>query len=428
MIENANLATQSDFLEDNMNPYSPNDSTQIEIMTDTFDYLPLAADTLDLSQTQLTEAFTASQHISDATKRWSVYLGNLALIGFEQWLNQQIDHHIKLDRSQIHIPEPDNGSPITTVKNLFANGFRLCLIVVPGQPDAMIDIPKNAIDRDIAHFYVPVTIYEASQEIHIGEFLRGDVFLKNAQTFPLQTNRDSTCAIPFDWFSTDYDRFLLTLNSMKPATIDLTQTLQTNTGAETPSIVIKLARWFEREINELIEDLTWTLIPPWQIASAMRGDTIMRPMDTDPLRDLNHAEGFLPIFKSLTQRGIHLSPNSRAAYKGVQIGEYSLQLCVLAALLPSTKQSTTADSLEWSLMAILKPKHDRYLPDNIHLRISDAGSMLVEQGTQSGKPGGSLFIRAIGEGNEELTVTISYTNPEDGTSQTFQSIFTIDEV
>jgi hypothetical protein len=429
------LITHFNLLEDRMNPSSNPLKPQLasllaplETMTDAldYDYLPLPAGSFSLSPDQVSGAMAASQPIADSRKRWAVYLGHLALTGFEQWLGQQLENHIQLDRSQAQIPEPEGHGRITIVKNLLANGFRLCLIVVPGQPDEMIDIPPLAIESELeaeleselADFYIPVTLYEDLHQVRIGEFLTKEALVKHRQASPLSLNRDGTYAVPLDWFSSDCDRLLLILNTLQPAP-------SSPVPKPDPQPVFNLARWFKREVNDLIEDLTWTLIPSWQIASAMRGDTIsMRPMDAN-LRNLEDTESFLPIFKSLTQQGIHLYANSRAAYQNIQIGDHVLQLCVLAAPLPHSTPAEANSAPEWSLMAILKPQHERYLPDQIYLRIADAGSMLVEQGTQASKPGGSLFVRATGEANEQLTVTIS--QPQDGTSQMVQLIFTLDE-
>jgi hypothetical protein len=415
------FTTKFDFQEDSMNsPITPSFDSDFDLEWDE-NYIPISPNCLTLSQTQIDRAVTASQHIQDPEKNWAVYLSQLALSGFEQWLERQVTPDITLDRHKVQILEPAHSGAPTTVQNLSANGFKLCLITTSGQPDDYIDIPQNAIVPPFAHFYIVIIIHEELRQVQVREFLSGDALQTLQQKSPFSLNRDGTYAIPAECFNPDLDRLLLNLSCLQPTAPQKT--------------VINLSRWFEQEVRDWVEDLvegleaiTWTLIPTWQVASAMRGDTTsLRPIrkaaNQVTRSPQEGAEGFLPIFKSLTQQGIHLSPNSRAAYQTLQLGNHSLQLCVLAALLPSSNNVP-----QWSLMAILKPQRDRLLPDGIYLRISDPGTMLVEQGTQASKPVGSLFIRAIGEGHEELTVTVSYTDPQNGSSQISQSVFTIDEV
>jgi hypothetical protein len=70
-------------------------------------------------------------------------------------------------------------------------------------------------------------------------------------------------------------------------------------------------------------------------------------------------------------------------------------------------------------MVILKPKLGTYLPDGIHLQISEQDTPLLEQQTQPESPVGSLFTRVVGERHEQFIIRVSQL---DGTSVTLSPI------
>lgn len=269
------------------------------------------------------------------------------------------------------------------------------------------------IDSAIADFYIPVAIDEEIQQARIERFLPSSSLLQHQTKTPLRTNRDGTYDISVDWFDTDCDRLLLTLSCTQPEPISTPQSDSNRVAS-----VINLGQWFRQQIDDLTQELAWTLFPTWQIAGAMRGETPFR--DTG-FRDTG-AEGFLAILKALAQQGTHFSPELRAGYQTVQLGEQTLQLCILVAPL-----TAPGNPPEWSLMAILKPQDGGYLPAGIRLQIADQGTMLVEQGTQPHSRAGSLHVQAIGDHQETLTVTILQTSAEGSEQAIAQFPFQFEE-
>jgi hypothetical protein len=370
------------------------------------DYEPLPANTLLLSPNQASEAFAISHRVAEPQKRWSVYINALALAGFEQWLQSRTGQDIHMDRTQCSILEPTYAHAATAVHNLKANEFRLCLVAIPTCPDDIIALPKSVLGQ--ADFYIVIAVYEAQNQVSIQGWIQDTHLQHQRHLEPLETNRDHTYAVPTSWFATNLDQLLLMLSCTQPA-----KTSSPPIVSSLQQILVEPAtsvrRWIQRRVDTFIQDLEWCLLPTWQVAGALRGETGLLPGD-ESVSAIVEADAFLAILKTLARQGLTLTAETRAAYRNIHLGTLPLSLCVLTA--PSENPGQTP---EWSLTVILKSQIGEYLPSGLCLQISDQSALLVEQQTQPDVSVGSLFSRVVGERHEQFIVKISYV---DGTALT----------
>ena len=386
------------------------------------DYEPILPQGITLSATQVTDAFAIAQRSSHPNKRWSIYLNALALAGFEQWLTVRNAIDIQFDRTHSSILEPIQDHSATAVHNIEANGFRICLIAIPSCPDNIVSFPKSLLDQteQFAHFYIPIAIQEELSQINIQGWLTGQELHQQQTVTTLATNRDGTYAIPSTWFIPDLDRLLLTLSCTQPQPINNSirnatgNTIQNNPLREIlTEPITNVKRWIERRVDNLIQDLEWCLLPTWQVAGALRGETGLMSTEGE-IAAMEDADAFLTILKTLARQGLTVSSDTRAAYRTLYLGTLPLQLCIL------TKPLDVPGNLpEWSLTVILKPKIGTYLPDGIGLQITEQDTRLVEHQTQPESPVGSLFTRVVGERHEQFIIRVSQ---RDGTSLTLSPI------
>jgi len=182
----------------------------------------LSTDAIALSDDQINQARFLSQRVVELEDRWQVYLNALALIGFEAWLHQR-SSDIAFNSQFSRVVQSSTRAGVTAICNVVANHFKLCLIGIGITPDADLAIPTAAIDQDdcIAHFYIPIQVYEELGHILIAGFLTSDQLNQHCETTGLQASSNNTYCLPFTWFKPDVARLLLQLSCLTPTAISL---------------------------------------------------------------------------------------------------------------------------------------------------------------------------------------------------------------
>lgn len=379
----------------------------------TFDVLPefepLAPDAIALSPEAIDSAFALSQRSPQTENQWQIYLTALALKGFEQWLHDRAE--LTPQRTNCTILSSPVADATTAACNLQVNGFRLCLIGIESVFDGNIAIPAAALDSPdcVAHFYVPVEVYEEQAHIHISGFLRYDQWQQHQAT-SLQRSEDGTYRLPIDWFETDVNRLLLHLSCLEPSAIALPHTAPMPLNlAATPAQLrqllvqpaISIGHWLRQQWDEATQDLS-AILKPLEFAGAMRGDRdhAMRSPSTD----------FDTILTTLKRAGRTIPSNLQGMYRDWTFANYPLRLYVATS--PIVVETQTA---EWSILIILTRQNQMNLPSGIRLQVSDGNSLIGEQVLTDATTADYLYLTAIGTLEEQFIVTIALA---DGTALT----------
>ncbi|MEM1395279.1 MAG: DUF1822 family protein, partial [Cyanobacteria bacterium P01_H01_bin.150] len=103
-------------------------------------------------------AKNSSKDISGEKNQWKTYLNNLTLLGFEEWLQEQL---------------PDIDIKQTGI-NLQVGKFKVQLITVDNMIDDFVNIPLDNINSPnlAAHFYVLVEVLEEIEQLRIHGLIR----------------------------------------------------------------------------------------------------------------------------------------------------------------------------------------------------------------------------------------------------------------
>ncbi len=353
------------------------------------------------------QAIDLSQSVIDPEKRWQVYLNALAIAGFEQWLHHR-PTDIQLDRSHCRILEPITSLSSTAVYHLQANGFRLCLVAIESLSDQVITIPEIAIDRPefVAQFYVPISIYEESEQVKIHGFLRYDELIQHRQAEPLQATPSGSYWVPQAWFDRDLDRLLLYLSCLDPSAIPLP------TANRVPSAALALrqvmvqpmvntGRWlqaqFEQVTDQITEQINWILLPQISFATAIRDTLTNLNLALDP-----PTEAFTRILTSIVRQGMQVPENARTAYQDIELAGHRFRMYVMIApIVPQIEHP------EWTLLAILTPQSEVSFPPGSCLQISDGTAVIAEQTVPSTIQVDYLCGSVIGDYNEQFFITLT---------------------
>ncbi len=362
---------------------------------------PLDAITLTNQQIQQAIQWTSSE--SEPREELQMYLNNLAMLGFESWLNQR-DSQLILERDQFK-------NTLNAVYQLKIDEFKICLLTQGILDDEIVTLPSSAItlntpatnpkdvpinnefSSDVAHFYVLVTVNEEQEQISLEGLIRYDQLKAYQQSGQLTLQPDHTYDIPLSWFDFDINHLLLYLSCLEPSAIQLpnltveSESPNLTVESDSPNPVFNVRAFLQGELEELTEYLSWLLLPPLGLANAFRS-----------IPTFEHLIG------ELRNEGLFIPDTARPVLQNFKFAELTLQSYALTWLLE--------DSNEWSLLVIVGTPNDEPLPFGLRLQIEDANGILSEQAIDSNHNEAYLYSQVIGEPNEQFTVTISFGNRE----------------
>jgi hypothetical protein len=221
------------------------------------------------------EHFEEAKKISDRNfqeaHRWKIYLNALALLGFEQWINERTQS-MKIDRDNCSIFHPENA-PVNThesatgtdvVANIKLGDFRLCLIIVDHLINEFITLPQELINsvKFAAHFYVIIEVLEEEEKLNIHGFFRQDQIIKYCQSMNFKNQADGCYLLPISWLDHEINNLLLSARFLELTAIPLTSAV---TGNNTVIKTINNAKnTAGRTIINLSDWLQGVFVAGWQ--------------------------------------------------------------------------------------------------------------------------------------------------------------------
>jgi hypothetical protein len=146
-------------------------------------------------------------------------------------------------------------------------------------------------------------------------------------------------------------------------------------------------RWLHNELDELAEELAWTLLPAPSFATA----TAMR----------STVEEFGAIVTQLDRQGVNIPPEARGAYREITLGDTPLQVYAVTWALQAEFTP------EWTLLLIVGTQPGSNLPPSLELRISDPTGVLVSLTSDVRSDNSYLFTSVIGTWEEKFIATLS---------------------
>lgn len=347
-----------------------------------------------LTQDKIEQSRQQSLTTQNFTHQWQIYLNTLALLGFEQWLKQRASD-ILIDSLEVLTQSTQVFSGFF---NVIMNDFKICLIPIESQSD-QVELPEVAVTSPelVAHFYIPIAIYEELAQVAVHSFLRYDQL--TAQLPLLHPDPDSFYNIPIAHFNSDLNHLLLYLRCSQPSAIPLTAiSPQPFTHSyQSTTTIINVRHWLQSELDELAQQLAWVLLPPLTLENAMR-------LTARVVNQPTPQERFEGVIKQLVRDGMTLPADARVAYQDLDLAGVAARLYAIAGTLPPDPTP------EWTLLLILGPRSQTPLPRNTQLQIGVSNTPLTQQTlTQQDN---YLYAKVIGTLKEQFGVTIIAPNTE----------------
>lgn len=163
------------------------------------------------------EHFDRAIEIIDSVKseahKWQTYLNALALIGFDEWLNERISEKTVNRYTNL----------IESVCYLNVGEFKLCLIATEHLLDEVVNVPQNTIEQQglAAHFYVVLEILEEQEQVIVRSVGRYDQLVNYIRRSNLQLLRDSFYQLPLSLFDAEPNDLLVYCRLLEPTAIPL---------------------------------------------------------------------------------------------------------------------------------------------------------------------------------------------------------------
>ncbi|XGV99109.1 MAG: DUF1822 family protein [Leptolyngbya sp. BL-A-14] len=408
--------------------------------TGLLDYASLPIAAVSLTAAQVDRAIDLSSRVNEP-QQWQTYLNALAVFGLEQWLQERAPNlTVNLDDCTAVQPA---DSPQPVVSNLSVGAFKLCLITNGSAIDAVITVPGAAIEQPdlAAHFYVLLEVAEEQEQVTVLGFVRYDQLTSQLQANRQQPDAEQNYALPLAWFDQEPDQLLLFLRCLEPIAIQLPVGGQeaegrrqeaggnlvdstSEAGANDVSgsrelgvgswegmtgdllqrvtqPAVNAGLWLRDELDQLAQQLSWSLLPPLETASALRSTPA----------ELN------AIAAALSRANIVVPRQTRVAYRDVIVDHLSLRLYAVAWSLFDAPSSGETTEQEWTLVLILGAQPDTTLTQPVSLRVSDQTQVLVERILE---PATSfVYASVIGSWDEQFIATIDLMNGQALTLQPF---------
>ncbi|MEO1341797.1 MAG: DUF1822 family protein [Cyanobacteria bacterium J06635_13] len=321
---------------------------------------------------------------------------------------------------------------------------------------ALIELPEYA-----AHFYLLVDVVEEQAEVRLNSFIAHEEIVRHQQETNLDVAADWTYEVPLAWFTHQPDDLLLRLRCLEPQPLQLpamsgaTESIltqlepllpqlrsgmplhQTLTWSQAAAILrdpellawlyrlqsnqltvaeslaslgsivtqtaVNVKSWLTNELDELAQNLAWTLLPPPVFAA-------------NGLRDLSvvnrtsPTEEFAALVTQLRRSGEDIPLEARGACQDFTLGDRQLRLFAV------TWRVEEGNLPEWSLLLVLGGQPQDYLPQGLRLELTESEMLLDTKTVDRDTADSYLYTQVIGELHEQFTVTITLA---DGTTFVF---------
>lgn len=347
---------------------------------DSLDFTESSVSAIKLTEVQIIQAGELAS-LTDENQRWQNYINNLALFGFQTWLNHRNPQYsLNVDNSQ---------NIVNAVSCLEIGEFRICLLTQGILEDEVISLPEDVISNrqtngNLAHFYVLVTVDEEKEDVTIDGLIRYDQLNVYMQSPELTLHDDFTYDIPLNYFDSDINHLLLYLRYLNPSAIQLPVSNPSINPQPIQETVINVAEWLNRKLDELSESLSWILLPPPELATSAG----FRNQSTTSIIDELRSEEIIP-------------DGAKTVLKEIKTANLELQLYAITWTLPENK---------WALLLILKKTDDLPLPFGLQLQIKSEDEIIKEETFSYENEEDYLQTQVEGIINQQFTITISLNN------------------
>ncbi len=250
-----------------------------------------------------------SQNVDGEKNQWKAYLNQLAVLGFEEWLKEQL---------------PDMKVKQTGV-NLQVAEFKIQLITVDNLVEDFVTISQENINSPqfAAHFYVLVEVLEEVEQLRIHGLIRHDELCK------IQRNINDY-QIPLSSFDNQINNLLLYTRFLNAEAIPLPTQPKVNLG-----------KWWSGEFEKAwatLEEIFTPQTPAWGYA------------------------------KSITRRG---SVNKKSSDFAVRRGKlFDFGLLLNGQRFALTLSMRTEENQEIGVLAQIRPQNEYCLPQGLKLKVT----------------------------------------------------------
>ena len=199
------------------------------------------------------QATEISSQVKSEALRWSTYLNALALLGFEEWLQEKTAQPVHREANAVesmsqlkNLPEE---APAAVLSQLKVGEFRYGLMATECLLDEMVSIPQAAIDRPelAAHFYVVLEVDEEQAQVIVRGFLRYDEVNYHSSNFLLQ---NGGYQLPLSLFDPEPNHLLFYSHYLDASAIPLPEPAQASFLETLQSTRTKLSQWLQGILDE----------------------------------------------------------------------------------------------------------------------------------------------------------------------------------
>jgi Protein of unknown function (DUF1822) len=362
-------------------------------ISELFEDTAIAADSVELSDTQLDRAVQLSRQVAEPTQQWQAYLNALALFGFQEWLAEwagDLSTQLSVDETQCSALQPGGNIVANLVTSLRVGQFNLCLIVTRDRYHPSVDLPQSIVQARVEsesnspHFYVLVEVLEEQMQASVHGYLCQEDWLAQPQiAAPSSDESDAIVTLPLSCFNPEPSTLLLELRCLTlAASVSLAPTapptVSGSLASSSPHPRLNVATWLRDRLDEFAQDLSWVLMPAFSPAYAMRS-----------------------VASVLDQISLSIPSEARGAYQDLQVGEVAMRVYAVTWVI------TLPDGNPgWTLLALLSAQPGYPLPTGIRLQIHDATQRLADQTLQTTSQDACLYAQVGGDWQDQFTVSI----------------------
>ena len=194
----------------------------------------------------------------------------------------------------------------------------------------------------------------------------------------------------------DLLRWLYELQTTQPPVADALTSLRnrlTTTVFQVTQTAINVKSWLNNELDELAQNLAWTLLPAPVASSGLR--------DLQVVSRQSPAEEFEAIVTELRASGEDIPEEARGACQDFNLADRELRLFAITWAVEETPGVA-----EWSLLLMLGAKPNHYLPQGLKLEVKEGDTVLDEKVVPEDTADSYIYTQVIGELDEQFTTSV----------------------